>query len=1647
MFMKCMNNIVAWFVLILCSTYVFAEARFPVSDDNLPQTAAQTWGSLEPKVEIKSGTQITTLSGDQKLGYKKIETNKGSCDSKKCKTAEDIRLGENPNFNTPSDAITISINGNITLPRDGDAVGSVYEVSGETKLDGKTLTLTAPTTLYTGTFTVQSGANINPGGDPNNLVIITTGDATIQGSTVNAHIFSNQYLKIDGGIVNGTITTNELLIDASGTINGVNPAPSPATCAINGNNQDFAVEFDVVGSTSYQDVVFSGGNESDTLWYTQEEKSGSDYVFNEQSLATGQSYKLRVEVERGQGNSISRAHYYWVVNGSKVWQESKDADLKNGTITGTGVGLDALDCFEEDVSPPTYSNDAQFEFGTKQCASMPCTIDFTKDYNFAPLVFVMPTVDSVSPDDEKPATLFISSIPTSQSTSVIVNTAVASVDYADDDYIPPNTVAMTEISYLIIEPGVADFDGHEVIAGYVDTDITKSATDSDNGVAIVPFSDFGRQSDFDDPVVLHQIQTRNNGTQWQTSGKVYSNSESDRNQQVRLYLELSNTGSGNYNNERIAFLATDEEDGLLVQGYKIEFSKDFSKPRQGTNFPLNKACNDFEETDLEAIDGVIAKKQQRAGQDGGWTRRCQIDEDNFSVVIDEDSSDRTHVPEEIGYFAFESHELELDLCTYFPEPVQSWKNDGELNLRSSGITIEGWSEEFESAYLSGSELVVAFEGTENNNSEYHLAESCVTSQGTVDCVLKTGSTPPLADTPLSVAPTWGTLELTVSNDNFDSICSGLSECETETIGGQRVLTIKESLESLTVSAYGQSIQTVFEAKAGIYGISIEEYVSDGAVYSYFEANSSYTFGEFSYSGSGATFSVETGVVIIIEDSYSHSNAVPFYDVDGTRDLIFYGPDAELTFRAQDGSDVIAQILADKVEFTNLAIVRGAITTNNLIFNVSGSQVIGEGACLTPPPSSTYEIVLTPPIDIALTCDDISLIATVYKDGVVYSTYSGDVTLSVSGQSDVTVAASAGIANFDLSYTQVSNITATAAATIDGENYDDSGSYEFVPYLYELSANPLQVIAGKSQSFTIRPMECSSNGSPISSTDYTGVKTLDLSAVIYSSPSSPANSAAISLLNSNDDWVDSPTTGTANFSTNFELVNGEVVASSGLIYPESGEISYSLSGEQCINDENGDPICKTFSGSQTVQSRPWTFAICSDDDISGNATDSTSTRYQASGTSFATTVRPIIWQDVTAIDPIETSGYCNATVTQNFFVTAAPSAIVEMTHQVDTPSGGSDGALSGVLIRNHNDKSADGDYYDFDALSWDEVGSVRLLVDTQSTYLGMDINQGYRNVGRFYPAFFNVIDTRWDYPGSMPHVYMGQPFDGVEFDVEALNNAGEAVENYSNSNYADSLQAQFNLFEDSGFATRFVSPDFSTYDWNLTSGSSLGTFTNAKANDCSDSICWAKQVSFAPDGPFNAAEAIEDSTITIDGTVSVTNIDPIAYTTDGAVLTDQPDIRFGRINLNDVGGNQGVNITVPLTVEYWNGSRFIANTDDSSTNFDGTDYCHQVIWSDLTGNAILTGSDTVEFGESQTLSASQNASAREQIRYWLTLHSTDGTNSESDDCSGGDNGLSWLRYNWDGEDSDEEDPSTVVTFGIHRGNDRVIYRGESGLTGQ
>ncbi|HHF3095149.1 TPA: DUF6701 domain-containing protein [Vibrio diabolicus] len=336
----------------------------------------------------------------------------------------------------------------------------------------------------------------------------------------------------------------------------------------------------------------------------------------------------------------------------------------------------------------------------------------------------------------------------------------------------------------------------------------------------------------------------------------------------------------------------------------------------------------------------------------------------------------------------------------------------------------------------------------------------------------------------------------------------------------------------------------------------------------------------------------------------------------------------------------------------------------------------------------------------------------------------------------------------------------------------------------------------------------------------------------------------------------------------------------------------------------------------------------------------------------------------------------------------------------------------------------------------------------SSYLGSSafkIKDAVATIGRFYPAYFNVTETNWDYPDNQGEsAYMGQAFDSVSFAVTAYNASGGATQNYGL--FASGLKADFYLSGEHSDRLNIANADLGDKNWS-------GAVWRKQWDN---SVQWSKPI--LPDGPFNSKVVADKSTGTSIG-LSLSNsggktssyVDPTLFRFKSSVngnerlttnvaqaLLAQPDVRFGRIALDDVGGNQGTTLHVPLRVEYWNGSRFIANPDDSQTKVFGEieDDSQVHIWpTDQSAKEVILGDGgTVSSGSSRSITATQAEPYRQQTRVWLDL----------DDSK---NGLPWLKYNWDNKKAGEENPSTVVTFGIHRGNDRVIYRGEPGLTGQ
>ncbi|ELH4835106.1 MSHA biogenesis protein MshQ [Vibrio harveyi] len=341
----------------------------------------------------------------------------------------------------------------------------------------------------------------------------------------------------------------------------------------------------------------------------------------------------------------------------------------------------------------------------------------------------------------------------------------------------------------------------------------------------------------------------------------------------------------------------------------------------------------------------------------------------------------------------------------------------------------------------------------------------------------------------------------------------------------------------------------------------------------------------------------------------------------------------------------------------------------------------------------------------------------------------------------------------------------------------------------------------------------------------------------------------------------------------------------------------------------------------------------------------------------------------------------------------------------------------------------------------EVGAFDFTITPPETYLGskaFTITPAEENIGRFYPKYFRVDEAKgnqWAYPHQENFAYMKQGFGVEEFYVEALNADKGALTNYAF--FSSGLQAKFGLKDTSSYQPRFILNKTYTGTWvnngaAYVTSRSLGKFTGSTT----DGLELLKgSGSSYPDGPLNFNENAKDTAISIKSADD--NKDPVSIDGSEGLLPTQPDIRFGRVDLDDVGGNQGSTLRVPLRVEYWNGSRFIANPNDSQTNVTGVKAKQEHIWpkgdNAKPKDVTLGAGGEVASGHSRSVTAKEAEPYRQQTRVWLNLE-------------GGGNSLPWLKYDWD-KDGSEENPSSVVTFGIHRGNDRVIYRGEPGLTGQ
>ncbi|WP_253815770.1 DUF6701 domain-containing protein [Vibrio crassostreae] len=1400
-------------------------------------------------------------------------------------------------------------------------------------------------------------------------------------------------------------------------------------------NKDFTISFQVEGDDDYQDFYLKQGSHGHVIWYTNYKRSDSSYIFNEQNLIDDRLYEVTITNDA----SNDEVKYYRRDIDSGLGAnliETKYESLKNGNLSPVYDDDDITNVSCSDgispPQPPPVNLNPQFEFGTltntecttSQNGQRTCTIIFDNTYDSAkpkPLVFVMPTIDAGLSklslnQTELPSTASVTA--TTRLTATIVQ-EVAPHRNAANHVNFVNDAPMHNIDYFVIEPGVITLGNKaKIVAGSIETKVAASYIQSERGNKVtINYQDYGLPSNFSNtPGVLVQPQTKINSSKWFTG--MAREVKKDR-----FFLSLEKSEVTNNNNltqkETVGFVAG--EGNGFIQGARFWLGDGQTLKTTELNekviSPIEQGCLEYTDIAFAGFDAppiLVANKNSRDGNNGGWLRRCDVTKNKVYFVVEEDmdkDKERGHVKEDVGFFMFDRPN-DIGICEGFnnKSPVQTWKgSNGSLEINGSPKIVGALRD-------SGNRYV----GFLNSNT----------------------------------------------NDRTGSACEG-QEC----YGLDDLLIDKEALEDVPDNL-GNSLDipythNVTSLPITVGGVKIYEYdsisIGTGAVVEI--ESGKYKIGSLNINGTGKLRVKSGDTVTIFTKNFSVNNdgyaGIPIVRWNGNKPVLA----GDTHFRVNvlqnggqlvslNGSGTLVGLLYSErnVDMSGAARVYGAVSAKSV--NMSSSALIhAETSCIVP--VDDYEIDISPATDLALMCGDDSPQFTINtsNNGVAESL---GVTVGITPDADefdISVQQGSGtgaypnyFSNNDGELTlkivakETANIDFDSDYTLTATLVDDSGKevesqFKFVPFKFSLvdgntPTNRLDVIAGQATPTVTKVLACDLGDSIVVAENYVGEAEKEVT--IAHELDSSWNGSDGALI-----YLPEFKKGSAS--------NDLTISESGLFNVTLKDSSFDCTGfAGCPEDGSYD-----VEGSFSVYSRPWKFAICTSNNSDGNSSGESA--FAAAGEEFDVFAKPIRFTS-------DASQQCNnSLVTQNYLLS---SGAVGATHTLDTPSN--DGAVLGSLeptsqlTQSSSDIVLADNGYKFKNLEYSEVGSFNFTVTEDSdSFYGKILGgfSGSKSIGRFYPKYFLQENPEWNVANQNDIAYLSQPYDSSVHQVYPMasgeSSVGSALNNYQF--FASSLQANFGVLEDTAVDNRFLL-DTDAGSWSTDRKHWLLSDSAAVLERVTDSDGVSRK-----DNPFNTSDTNSTVThfgLTVDGAdpVSFTDSDPV---TDSAVFPVQPPARYGRIVLDDIGGNSGSTLTIPLRAEFWNGSEFVVNEEDDRSIFNGANTCKQVIWHSegaATTLASLNGSGNVDEGEEE-VTANQNTPAgtdspREQVRLWLRMDDSEPSKKTGENdisCSGSDQDQPWLRYNW--RQLGDEDPSTVVTFGIYRGNDRVIYRGESGLTGQ
>ena len=526
----------------------------------------------------------------------------------------------------------------------------------------------------------------------------------------------------------------------------------------------------------------------------------------------------------------------------------------------------------------------------------------------------------------------------------------------------------------------------------------------------------------------------------------------------------------------------------------------------------------------------------------------------------------------------------------------------------------------------------------------------------------------------------------------------------------------------------------------------------------------------------------------------------------------------------------------------------------------------------------------------------------------------------------------------------------------------------------------------------------------------------------------------------------PNTEPANNNTILAFNQG--VATPQWLTTDVGRYALNLKDDSSgiVVDENGDPR-PVVGASQEWTVRPFGFHVS----VARNpgASSAIGPFFLAAGRPFDLTVRAVVHEvgddsddngipdDHTVADPTANADLSNNTTT-NAFGDGPPLTVGLAADLVAHPSSPANPGLSGAVSASsftNGEATVSASYL--------EVGSISIIGDIGGSYLGRSATvigrSGY--VGRFHPELFTAQAMDGSFATECNgFVYSGQVHDYdlapvVEITPRAHDAAGTGP---LVSNYRENWQR---------LRKEDVSRIFPTEDadngLDVTVGSVDATLTPLGDGRMDyvfgdDEYTYVKNQSSLM-GPFASdlviqIDRIDDGDAQLEPSQNPVELNPVGV-----------PIRYGRLQLENAFGPETLPLLIPMRAEYWDGNRFVLNEEENG-------FMTSECWQYNPSGLEVDGSRL----ELNPGSVANNISADDT--FGLDMGQPDPgmdpggpddgrirLKSKSDELQPGDQNEEgvrfivpiWLQGDFDGNGS-LENPSALATFGVYRGNDRVIY---------